>query len=557
VTASDDGGAAARGASRRSEAGAPRADVLVIGAGASGSIVAHHLATNGFSVTCLEQGGWVNNAEYPGDKAAYELLASQRFHHDPNVRRWPADYPVEVSDADIHPQMFAGVGGSTLHFGGQWPRLFPSDFRVRSLDGVADDWPISYWDLLPYYERTDAALGIAGLAGDPAYPAGAPYPLPAHPINAYGRRAAMGLNQLGWHWWPAPNAIASRDWGNLVRCARYGTCETGCPNGSKASLDLTHWPAAIGAGVKLVTGARVRAIEIDGRGRATGAVYIDRDGVERRAEADVVVVAANGVGTPRLLLLSASSRFPDGLANSSGLVGRRLMLHPTGMVIGVYGEEMEAWKGPAGQTIHSFEFYETDASRGFIRGGKWQLMPGAGVLRLAIEPDGASFDDTWGALMQRRVRDAVGRTCDWSVVTEDLPDPANTITLDPTLTDSDGIPAPKVTYTVADNNWKLLDFHLARQVEAHEAAGAVATEVIRIWPDQPGHLLGTARMGTDPVTSVCDPFGRTHDVPNVFVVDGSLFVTSGGVNPTSTICALALRTAEHLVATAGRQQVPA
>jgi choline dehydrogenase-like flavoprotein len=266
----------------------------------------------------------------------------------------------------------------------------------------------------------------------------------------------------------------------------------------------------------------------------------------------LVVLAANGVGTARLLLLSASERFRDGLANSSGLVGKRLMLHPTGMVIGVYDEDLEAWKGPAGQPIHSFEFYETDESRGFIRGGKWQLMPGAGVLRMAVEPDGASFEEAWGAPMQRRVRDAVGRTCDWSVVTEDLPNEANTVTLDPDLTDGDGIPAPKVTYTVAENNWRLLDFHLARQVEAHEAAGAISTQVIRIWHDQPGHLLGTARMGTDPAASVCDPFGRTHDVPNLFVVDGSLFVTSGGVNPTSTIVALALRAAEHIVATAGR-----
>ncbi len=544
-------------APRRRSQDVPRADALVIGAGASGSIVAHHLAVAGFSVTCLEQGGWVNASDYPGDKAAYDLLASQRFHHDPNVRRWPADYPVDVSESEVFPQMFAGVGGSTLHFGGQWPRLFPSDFRVRSLDGVGDDWPIDYWDLLPYYERTDAALGIAGLAGDPVYPSGAPYPLPAHPINAYGRRAAMGMNALGWHWWPAPNAIASRDWGNLTRCARHGTCETGCPNGSKASLDRTHWPAALNAGARLVTGARVKEIEVDASGRATGAVYIDREGVERRAEADIVVLAANGVGTPRLLQLSASARFPDGLANSSGLVGTRLMLHPTGMVIGTYDEDMEAWKGPAGQTIHSFEFYESDEARGFIRGGKWQLMPGAGVLRMVVEPEGASFDEAWGAPMQRRVRDGIGRTCDWSVVTEDLPEERNTVTLDADLVDSDGIPAPKVTYTVADNNWKLLDWHLARQVEAHEAAGAIATQVIRIWNDQPGHLLGTARMGTDPATSVCDPYGRTHDVDNLFIVDGSVFVTAGGVNPTSTIVALALRTAEHIVATSGRQAVPA
>ncbi len=525
-----------------------RPDVLVIGAGASGAVVSRHLAESGFSVTCLEQGDWVNASDFPGDKPEWELLMSQRWHHDPNIRARPADYPVEVSDAQILPQMFAGVGGSTLHFGGHFPRLLPSDFRVRSLDGVADDWPISYQDLLPYYERTDRDLGIAGLGGDPAYPPGAPPPLPAHPINAYGRTAAEGMNALGWHWWPAPNAIASRDYLNLVRCARYGTCETGCPHGAKASVDLTHWPEAIRHGARLVTGARVRGITTDGRGRASGAIYRDRSGAEHHQAADVVVMAANGVGTPRLLLLSD-------LANSSGLVGRRLMLHPYGLVVGVYEDQMDAWKGPAGQPIHSFQFYETDTSRGFVRGAKWQVMPTQGPHRMISLLDGRPYDETWGVRMQEHVASHIGRCIDWGAITEDLPDESNTITLDATLTDSDGIPAPRVTYTIAENNWRQLDWHLARITEAHEAAGATATYPLRICNDQPGHLLGTARMGTDPATSVCDAFGRTHDVPNLYVVDGSLFVTAGGVNPTSTICALALRTAEHLVTTAGRQEV--
>ena len=532
-----------------------RADVLVIGSGASGAVVSRHLAERGFSVVCLEQGHWVNASEYPGNRPEWELEMSQRWHHDPNLRTRADDYPVEVTDAEVLPQMFSGVGGSTLHYGGHFPRLLPSDFRVRTLDDVGDDWPISYADLLPYYERTDRDLGVSGLGGDPALPPGAAPPLPPHPINAFGRKAAEGMNALGWHWWPAPNAIASRDYRNLQRCARYGTCETGCPHGAKASVDLTHWPEAIKHGARLVTGARVREVTVDASGRARGAIYRDRNGAEHHQEADVVVMAANGVGTPRLLLLSASPRHPAGLANSSGLVGRRLMLHPFGLVVGVYDDDLEAWKGPAGQTIHSFQFYDTDTDRGFVRGAKWQVMPTQGPHRMISLLDGKPFDTAWGSALQEHVRRHIGRCIDWGAVTEDLPDEANGVTLDRVLRDGDGIPAPRITYTVAENSWRLLDWHLDRLREAHEAAGARATYRLRICNDQPGHLLGTARMGTDPATSVCDAWGRTHDVPNLFVVDGSLFVTAGGVNPTSTICALALRTAEHIADTASKQAV--
>ncbi len=221
-----------------------RPDVLIIGAGPSGAVTARHLAEHGFSVVCLEQGRWINNTDFPGDKFDFELQALKRWSHDPNVRQLDEDYPCEVSKAEVHPVMYNAVGGGSIHYGAQWPRHLPSDFRVRTLDGVADDWPLTYEDLVPFYEQNDIDLGVSGMAGDPAYPDGAPPPLPALPINRYGRKFAQGLNALGWHWWPAPNAIASRDYRNLGACARYGTCENGCPNGSKASVDMTHWPEA-------------------------------------------------------------------------------------------------------------------------------------------------------------------------------------------------------------------------------------------------------------------------------------------------------------------------
>jgi choline dehydrogenase-like flavoprotein len=302
----------------------------------------------------------------------------------------------------------------------------------------------------------------------------------------------------------------------------------------------------------VVTGARVRLITTDGRGRATGAIWIDRDGAEHLEQADVVVLAANGVGTPRLLLLSTSGAHPDGLANSSGLVGKRLMLHPCASVVGVYEEQLESWLGPAGQLIQSMQFYESDGDRGFVRGGKWDLMPSGGPLRMVQLAGGRTGSD-----LQRFLQDTLGHAIDWGTIAEDLPDEANTVTLDGALSDSDGIPAPRITYRIAENTQRLIDFHLERMREAHEAAGAVRTVDLPLLDDQPGHLMGTARMGRDPASSVVESNGRTHDVPNLYVIDGSVFVTAGGCNPTATIAALALRFAEGIATDARLVQVPA
>ena len=279
--------------------------------------------------------------------------------------------------------MWSGVGGSTILYSAHWVRFLPSDFRVRSLDGIADDWPFTYDDLVPFYERVEQEFAVSGAAGDPAYPAGAGPPLPPLPIGRIGRRAAAGMDELGWHWWPGPQSIASRAHGNLRACGLRGTCLTGCPDRAKATTDLTHWPEALERGVRLVTGARVSEITTDARGRASGATYIDRAGQEHHQAADVVIVCANGVGTPRLLQLS-------GLANSSGLVGKRLMMHPYAAVVGFYDEPLESWLGPTGQSIQSMQFYETDESRGFVRGGKWQVMSTGGPLGLRAAYGGSA-----------------------------------------------------------------------------------------------------------------------------------------------------------------------
>jgi choline dehydrogenase-like flavoprotein len=527
----------------------PRADVLVIGAGASGAVAAKHMAEAGFRVVCLEQGGWRSAGEYPGDKLEFELLAEKQWSPDPNVRARPEDYPTESSESDISPVMFNAVGGSTVHFGAQWARMRPSDFKVRSLEGVGDDWPISYDELLPYYEALDVEMGVSGTAGDPAYPPGKAPPLPPLPIGRIGRTAALGMNRLGWHWWPAAHAIPSQPRDNQAACARFGTCMFGCPEGAKGSTDLTLWPAALRAGARLVTGARVREITSNGVGLATGAVWVDSEGAEHLEKADIVVLAANGIGTPRLLLLS-------GLANSSGLVGTRLMLHPYMSVLGIYQEDLDSWLGPWGTPLLSLQFADTDESRGFPRGAQWDVMPIGGPLMALARYDHLPFDERWGPAVHRLARRTVGHAFDWGIGIEDLPSKANRVELDPRLTDSSGVPAPRVRYRIDAEARLNLEWQLARAKEAHEAAGAVDT-LVTDWSEWGWHLLGTCRMGDDPRDSVVDRWGGAHDVPNLYVVDGSVFVTSGPQPPTATIAANAARCVAHVIATAGTQAVPA
>jgi choline dehydrogenase-like flavoprotein len=531
------------------------ADVLIIGAGASGGVVAKRLAEAGFGVVCLEQGDWLDRADYPGNKLDWELKARKDWATSPNIRGLAQDYPIVEDDTPVSPLMYNAVGGSTIIFAGAWPRALPSDFRVRSLDGVADDWPIDYFELLPYFYRTDRDFGVSGLPGDPAYPPDTEdAPMPPLPIGSAGLKVARAHTTLGWHWWPEFNSINSVAYDGRRPCVQRSTCQSGCNEGAKASTDLTHWPKAIAHGARLITGARVRRIETDAKGLATGATWIDANGAEHFEPARVVVVAANAIGTPRLLLLSASPTHPDGLANSSGLVGKRLMMHPFANVAGLFEDPLMSWQGQFGDLIESLEFYETDEKRGFVRGARWGLAPTGGPINTAL-PSRAG-EQIWGAEHHDHVRTHLGHGANWGLFAEDLPDEANHITLSTTVTDSSGIPAPEVHYTMADNARLMLDFHIERAKESMDAAGAYKIEIDRLMRYSGWHLLGTARMGDDPQTSVLDRWNRAHDVPNLYVVDGSCFVTSSGVNPTSTIVSIALRAADHMVETRFEQEVP-
>ena len=518
-------------------------DVLIIGAGASGAAIAWSLLETRMRILCLEQGDHLADKDYPSRRDDYELARYGDFSCDPNVRQRKQDYPINSAESCITPVNWNGVGGSTINFLGHWPRLRPSDFRTKTLDGVAEDWPVDYNTLAPFYDMNDRNIGASGLAGNTAYPYYAP-PHPPIPMGRLGRKLARGFNEKGWHWWPSDVAILSRDDDGRQKCVNAGTCDLGCAAGAKGGTNFTYWPMLEGAGVELRTNSRVREILVDeGTGFATGVLYHGPDGQVHEQRAEMVIMACNGVGTPRLLLNSTSKLFPEGLANRSGLVGKNLMFHPLTGVAGVFDEPMKGHEGPMACSILSQEFYESDPSRGFVRG--YGLHSGRSTTPMTFALGGYGIDNPipWGEAHREIMDSQYEYLAGLTVVTEDLPEEHNCVTLDPDMTDSDGIPAPKITYRLGENTRAMLRHGEARACELLLAAGAkkvLGKSDDKVWWRAGWHQMGTCRMGHDPAKSVVNGWGRSHDVKNLFIVDGSIFVTAGAVNPTSTIQALAL-----------------
>ena len=521
-------------------------DVLVIGAGASGAAATAWLSEAGFKVKCLEQGFWQDPSKYASASPDYEFEMLTNWSIDPNKRQRDEDYPINVSDSPVSPVMFNGVGGSTILWSAHTPRFHPSDFSVKSLDGVADDWPLGYEDLEEYYDLNDEVMGCSGINGDPANPPRSPRQMPPLPLGSDGMRLIDAFEELGWHWWPSDSYINSQRYGEgRDACNFCGHNHMGCYQRAKSSTDLNYWPRALKNGAEIETGARVRRITTDKSGTATGVDYIDSKGNERHQSARSVIMAANGVGTPRLLLNSASDSHPDGLSNSSGLVGKNLMFHPFAMVTGVFPENMKTWRGPLSNFAMSQEFYETDESRGFVRGYTYQFQRSLGPAWIA----NGGFTDPipWGEHHHTELSKRFGSMMGIAVIGEDLPEIHNTVDLDPELSDSDGIPAPRINYTVSKNSRDQLDHAIENARKVFETAGATDIYVDPLMRQSGWHLMGTARMGNDPADSVVDKWGQSHDVDNLFIVDGSVFVTGAAVNPTPTIQALALRTADYIV----------
>jgi choline dehydrogenase-like flavoprotein len=522
-------------------------DVLVIGSGMAGAAISKRLSERGVRVVCLEQGPWVLPAEHPHYSNEWEFELMREWARNPNVRQAATDYPVTVAGDTVAPMLMNTVGGSTTHYNAHWPRMRPSDFRKGTEHGLegSRDWPISYEDLAPYYDQNDAEIGVSGISGDPAMPTRPERQTGPLPFGTHGRKIAAGFEQLGWHWWPADCAIISEDYDGRVACNQCGSCRNGCPRGSLGMTTRTYWPKALQSGVELRSLSRVEQITTDEQGRVNGAVYIDlRTGERHHQPARIVVLAASGFGSPRILLLSANSQHPNGLANSSGLVGRYLMHHAYAEQTVVWDEPVDGYMGAYGAPIYSQEFAETDVSRGCVNGFTFQIGRGLTASPAALTlPWGAGHRDAFAKLFNHEI---------WfSVQAEDLPVYDNHIRLDSEHPDSTGLPGITLVWNLHDNDRRLVNYGVERARELAIAAGA--SDFLTTGPAIPNpawHLLGTCRMGDDPTTSVTDGNHQAWDVPNLYICDGSSFVTSGAVNPTSTIGALALRCADRILARA-------
>ena len=544
---------------------APEADIdfAIVGSGFAGGSIAWTLARAGFKVVVLEQGPYFTERDYRHDEYGNFMLSA--LTNDP--KKSPQTFratPKEKFQKGLHLIYGRCVGGSSVHFTANFWRFRELDFKERSLLGPLagtgfDDWPISYADLEPYYTRAEQVLGISGdnTANPFEPPRSAPLPLPPLRVKSSGVLFEAAARKLGWHPFPAPMAVISRQHRGRVPCQHCGFCEGyGCEYGAKSSALATVIREAEATGnCEIRSESYVRKIETDRSGRATGVVYFDKDGKEHLQRAKAVVVSANGAETPRLLLLSKSNLFPNGLANSSGFVGKQLMFNGNVTATGVFEHELNEWKSVQPSRV-IWDFYEADLTRGFYGGGGMDSRFGP------LGPIDAAFSSVpregrhWGAEYARAVRHNFSRRMDVFGHSTSLPVPTNTIELDPTLKDAWGVQAIRATYHDHEHDLKTMAFFRDHALQLLEAAGAQQKWAPPVEAQPVGvHLLGTCRMGNDPRTSVIDRNHRTHDVPNLFLCDGSSFVTSGRGQPTETITALGFRAGDVIAEAAKRGEI--
>jgi len=532
-------------------------DFVIIGSGASGGILAKELSTAGFDVVVLEQGPYRTAGDFSHDEMKVMILNEMTRHpawSDPQTFRHSEVEQATVRNSGPPPALYArGVGGSSVHFTANFWRLRPVDFKERSLLGEISgtgfaDWPISYEELEPYYSRVDWEIGVSGAPGPFDPPRSRPYPVPPLPLKSSGALLEMGARKLGLHPQPAPMAILSQPHNNRPACMHCGFCMGfGCEANAKSSTLAAMIPLAEATGrCEIRPLSTVFRIETNDAGRVSEVAYVDANGAQQAQKARAVIVAANGGETPRLLLMSESARFPNGLANGSGLVGRYLMAN--------------AHSGPRHfrRTLNEFksvqvtrivhDFYDSDPARGFYGGGG---LDGRGFVQVspilfALRglPPGAP---RWGKAHKDLLRQNFTRQMGVLASCTSLALESNNVTLDPELKDAIGRPAMRITYSDHADDLAMAAFLQDRAVEIMEAAGAntVWREPVQK-TDVLAHLLGTCRMGDDPATSVVDRFHRSHEVPNLFICDGSSLVTSGRGQPTMTIQALAFRASEHI-----------
>jgi choline dehydrogenase-like flavoprotein len=538
-------------------------DLVIVGSGASGGVLAKELSTAGFKVVVLEQGPFRKSTDFQHDELGYKILRVL----GPNQQEQPCSFrKTENETATVDPfqtpLIYArGVGGSSVHFTANYWRLHPRDFKERSILGPISgtgfaDWPITYEELEPYYTKVDWEIGVSGAPGPFDPPRSRPYPMPPLPVKSSGVLFERGTRKLGLHPQPAPLAILSRPFNGRTPCQHCGYCMAfGCEFGAKSSTLVAMIPLAQATGrCEIRPNSQVFRVVTNSAGRVREVLYYDANGREHSQKARAFIIAGNGAETPRLLLLSASPQHPHGLANSSGFVGKHLMFNVSSNAFGVFEQQLNEYKSvQVTRLVH--DFYDTDPKRGFYGGGGIDVRLPFAPIQYALnvgEPGAAR----WGADFKRRLHDEYTRVMVVAGHTTSLPLESNNITLDPTARDKFGLPGIRMTYKDHPDDLKIAKFLLDKSMEILHAAGAR-----KAWPKpvtestNTAHLLGTCRMGSDPRSSVVDKFHRTHDVRNLFICDGSSMVTSGRGQPTMTIQALAFRAAKHIGAFARRGEI--
>ena len=509
-------------------------DYLIVGVGAAGGVLLQRLARAGFKVLGIEAGPfWDTERDWVSD----EIGSSKLYWEDLRITGGKDPLALGANNSG------RGVGGGTVHWAAFTPRFHPSDFEVYTRDGVGADWPISYWDLKPYYELLELEMPVAGPA---FYPWGDPhgYALGPHPVGEVGNVLVRGCSKLGIDVSiGGPVAILSGSRGDRPHCIYRGFCIQGCKVGAKASTLITHVPDAIENGAEIRDLCMVSRIHYDKKtNRVTGVSYFDKNGEEHFQKARAVIVSGYAIETPRLLLNSACDGHEDGLANSSGTVGRYLMAQAGNVILGRFDDLVRMYKAPPAHCMTE-EFYETDPRRDFARGFAIQTV---GPLPVAFSRQMMAARGSWGWGMRRVMMD-YNHWCALGLLGEILPWADNRVTLSAER-DRFGLPVAHVNFELHENDKKLIEFGKNKVEEVMRAAGAMEVEQ----ESRYAHLVGAARMGKDPSTSVVDGFGRSHDISNLFVCDGSIMPTQGSANPGLTIQALAARTADYLVSQGDR-----
>ena len=502
-------------------------DFAIVGTGAGGGTLACKLAEYGFSVLALDAGPYWRPLE---DFASDEHEQAKLYWTDERIV--DGENPIQMGANNSG----KSVGGSTVHFAMVSLRFRPEWFKARSQLGYGADWPLDWRDMWKYYTEVEDTLKISGPVNYPWGPKRRRYPCRPHELNAAALVLAQGAEALGIGWSPTPLATVSAPRGHSPPCVYRGMCVIGCSTNAKQSVLITWLPRALAAGAEIRDLAMVGRIEHNEQGRVTGVHYV-REGRWRFQRARNVVVAGYAIETPRLLLNSATPQFPDGLANSSGLVGRNLMVQSNQAVWGIMEQEVRGYKGPPSLAITEHWNY-TDAGKDFFGGYAYMSQ---GPLPVVWSGTQSGKRGLWGQRLLDEM-EKYNHQVGLKIVGECLPQERNRVTLTDEK-DQYGLPVPRITYSFCDNDKKLIGHSLAFMRQALQAAGAT-----NLWDetDDTCHLNGTARMGDDAKTSVVNADCRSWDIPNLWICDGSVFPTVGGVNPSLTIQAIACRTADRI-----------